>query len=149
MCLDNRDNHWTSCIVSVVTCLDFAQLRQRGAAKQRDTSLVSLASPCSQDTRDLTIFKKNKGLLVEKCKGNMSVSWSWWCQEVHLRQRCNYLAYVSGLSKAVWIYYSSWIRYSLVTFSVIYFCLVTYLLEKRRNSLLEKGYLSTHHVEKT
>ena len=26
---------------------------------------------------------------------------------------------------------------------------MTYLLEKRRNSLSDKGYLSTHHVEKS
>ena len=60
--------------------------------------------------------------LLEKCKGNTSVSWSRWCQEAYPRQRCNYLAYVSGRSKAVWSYYSSWIRWSSVTFSVIYFC---------------------------
>lgn len=31
-------------------------------------------------------------------------------QEAYPRQRCNYLAYVSGHSKAVWSYHSSWIR---------------------------------------
>ena len=32
------------------------------------------------------------GEVLEKCKGNMSVSWSCWCQKAYPRQRCNYLA---------------------------------------------------------
>ena len=51
-----------------------------------------------------------RGEVLEKYQGNVSVSRSCWCQEAYPRQRCNYLAYVSGHSKAVWSYYSSWIR---------------------------------------
>ena len=57
----SRKQEDLTCIAPEITCLLLSESVERRRREIRVSRLA--ASPCSQDTRDLTIFKKNKRLL--------------------------------------------------------------------------------------